>query len=317
MPARTARPANAGRGPLLANYGETGPSTRNIPLGNVGTVKVHGRGVPPEHTVWFAGAPVPVDESGNFVAEAVLPKGMHTVEVAVLDPAGQRPALPARSRDEARRLVLRGHRRPHARGRPGRQERAERARGRRRALRPQLALRRPARVLHDRQVLGELEAHRERRHARGADRGPVRRLREQDARVAVPAHRSRLSLPDVRRRRHGRRDRSDQRQVLRQGRPAREPRDVGQLQGRLPRQRARPGRPRPLRRQRPLPDARHHAPRRAAPLARRLRRRAGHGAEPRGVPRHRGLAVLPAPPGHPARAPSGCGSRCATRTRSS
>ena len=58
-------------------------------------------------------------------------------------------------------------------------------------------------------------------------------------------------------------------------------------------------------------------PRRAAPRARRLRRRAGHGAEPRGVPRHRGLAVLPAPPGHPRWAPSGCGSRCATRTRSS
>src|SRR5262249_8675362 len=74
--------------PLLANYGETGPSTRNIPLGNVGTVKVHGRGVPPEHTVWLAGAPVPVDPSGEFVAEAVLPQGMHTVEVAVLDKEG-------------------------------------------------------------------------------------------------------------------------------------------------------------------------------------------------------------------------------------
>ena len=84
-------PAGGAAGEAAAaysNYGETGPSTRNIPLGNVGTVKVHGRGVPPEHTVWFAGAPVPVDESGNFVAEAVLPKGMHTVEVAVLDPAG-------------------------------------------------------------------------------------------------------------------------------------------------------------------------------------------------------------------------------------
>ena len=31
---------------------------------------------------------MPVDERGNFVAEAILPSGMHTVEVAVIDPAG-------------------------------------------------------------------------------------------------------------------------------------------------------------------------------------------------------------------------------------
>ncbi|MGI9591090.1 MAG: OmpA family protein, partial [Myxococcota bacterium] len=38
--------------------------------------------------VWLAGTPIPVDPQGNFVAEAVLPAGMHTVEVAVLDPTG-------------------------------------------------------------------------------------------------------------------------------------------------------------------------------------------------------------------------------------
>jgi uncharacterized repeat protein (TIGR01451 family) len=85
---RVAPAATTNGDPLLANYGETGPSTRNIPLGNVGTVKVHGSGVPPKHTVWFAGSPVPVDEHGEFVAEAVLPKGLHTVEVAVLDEEG-------------------------------------------------------------------------------------------------------------------------------------------------------------------------------------------------------------------------------------
>jgi uncharacterized repeat protein (TIGR01451 family) len=74
--------------PLLANYGETGPSTRNIPLGNVGTIQVHGRGIPPKHSVFLAGAPVPVDANGNFVGEVVLPQGMHTVEVAVLDESG-------------------------------------------------------------------------------------------------------------------------------------------------------------------------------------------------------------------------------------
>ena len=29
-----------------------------------------------------------MDDDGNFVAEAILPSGMHTVEVAVLDEAG-------------------------------------------------------------------------------------------------------------------------------------------------------------------------------------------------------------------------------------
>jgi uncharacterized repeat protein (TIGR01451 family) len=74
--------------PLLAGYGETGALHRSIPLSGTGAVQVHGSGVPPGHTVWLAGTPVPIDESGNFVAEAVLPRGMHTVEVAVLDPSG-------------------------------------------------------------------------------------------------------------------------------------------------------------------------------------------------------------------------------------
>ncbi|MDH5567747.1 MAG: OmpA family protein, partial [Myxococcales bacterium] len=78
----------AGQNPLLAGYGESGPVSRNIPLHNVGTVTTHGSDVPPGHTVWVAGSPVPVDAEGNFVAETVLPAGMHTVEVAVLDEAG-------------------------------------------------------------------------------------------------------------------------------------------------------------------------------------------------------------------------------------
>jgi uncharacterized repeat protein (TIGR01451 family) len=73
---------------LLAGYGESERAVRNIPLDNVGTVKIHGSEVPPGHTVWVAGAPVPTDEDGNFVAETLLPAGMHTVEVAVLDEAG-------------------------------------------------------------------------------------------------------------------------------------------------------------------------------------------------------------------------------------
>ena len=52
--------------------------------------------------------------------------------------------------------------------------------------------RRTARLLPDRQVRRGLEAHRERRHARGAGRGPVQQLPRQVAGVAVPADRSRL-----------------------------------------------------------------------------------------------------------------------------
>jgi flagellar motor protein MotB len=72
---------------LLASYGETDLAIRNIPIG-AGAVQVHGRGIPPGHAVWVAGRPVPVDEHGAFVAEEILPAGLHTVEVAVLDEAG-------------------------------------------------------------------------------------------------------------------------------------------------------------------------------------------------------------------------------------
>ena len=72
---------------LLAAYGENGLAIRNIPLGS-GTIKVRGSGMPAGHGVWVAGRQVPVDAQGNFVAEEILPSGMHTVEVAVLDEAG-------------------------------------------------------------------------------------------------------------------------------------------------------------------------------------------------------------------------------------
>jgi flagellar motor protein MotB len=79
---------DAKRDGLLAGYGESDLSIRNIALGDAGRVTVRGSRVPPEHTVWLAGERVPVDEDGNFVAEAILPPGLQTVEVAVLDPAG-------------------------------------------------------------------------------------------------------------------------------------------------------------------------------------------------------------------------------------
>ena len=72
---------------LLDAYGDTQLSLNNIGLSS-GTVSVQGANIPPEHTVWVAGQQVPVNESGEFVAETILPTGLHTVEVAVLDPQG-------------------------------------------------------------------------------------------------------------------------------------------------------------------------------------------------------------------------------------
>jgi flagellar motor protein MotB len=72
---------------LLAGYGGSRISQRNIPL-NGGTVQAYGSAIPAENRVWLAGYPAPVDGKGRFIAEEILPKGMHTVEVAVLDKSG-------------------------------------------------------------------------------------------------------------------------------------------------------------------------------------------------------------------------------------
>jgi flagellar motor protein MotB len=72
---------------LLAAYGQNDLVRQQIPLGS-GTVKVQGNGIPTGHTVWVAGHQIPVDPQGNFAAEEILPTGTHTVEVAVLDDAG-------------------------------------------------------------------------------------------------------------------------------------------------------------------------------------------------------------------------------------
>jgi flagellar motor protein MotB len=72
---------------LRAGYGESRIATRNIPL-HGGTVTAHGTAIPAGHGVWMAGYKVPVDGAGKFVAEEILPEGMHTVEVAVLDEDG-------------------------------------------------------------------------------------------------------------------------------------------------------------------------------------------------------------------------------------
>jgi flagellar motor protein MotB len=72
---------------LLAAYGENSLARHQITLGS-GTVTVQGSGIPADHTVWVAGRQIPIDPKGNFAAEQILPDGTHTVEVAVLDDAG-------------------------------------------------------------------------------------------------------------------------------------------------------------------------------------------------------------------------------------
>ncbi|MDH5433771.1 MAG: OmpA family protein, partial [Gammaproteobacteria bacterium] len=72
---------------LTQGYGEN-QLVRQQAYINGGTVTVNGSGIPAGHKVWLAGKYVPVNENGEFVAEEILPKGQHTVEVAVLDQEG-------------------------------------------------------------------------------------------------------------------------------------------------------------------------------------------------------------------------------------
>lgn len=72
---------------LLTGYGENRLALQNIDLKG-GSVKVYGKGVPEEHSVWFAGHSIPVSKEGEFVSEQILPDGLHTLEVAILNSAG-------------------------------------------------------------------------------------------------------------------------------------------------------------------------------------------------------------------------------------
>ena len=73
---------------LFSAYGENRLGLQNIGLSS-GTVSVRGSGIKDEQEVWVAGRPIPVDDNGEFVAEEILPQGLHTVEVAVLDKEGR------------------------------------------------------------------------------------------------------------------------------------------------------------------------------------------------------------------------------------
>ncbi|WP_455207592.1 isopeptide-forming domain-containing fimbrial protein [Kaarinaea lacus] len=76
---------------LLVGYGENRLALNNIPLQG-GVVSVSGEQVPQGHKVWFAGRELPVSDiaesGGKFGGEFIVPSGLHTVEVAITDDAG-------------------------------------------------------------------------------------------------------------------------------------------------------------------------------------------------------------------------------------
>jgi flagellar motor protein MotB len=72
---------------LLVGYGENRLVQNNIGVQG-GTIKVYGSRIPAGHRVWVAGRAVPVADNGEFAVEEILPPGLHTVEVAVLDDSG-------------------------------------------------------------------------------------------------------------------------------------------------------------------------------------------------------------------------------------
>lgn len=72
---------------LLTGYGENRLGVQNIPLAG-GAIKVYGKAIPENHSVWLAGRRVPLGKDREFVAEELLPSGSHMVEVALLDEQG-------------------------------------------------------------------------------------------------------------------------------------------------------------------------------------------------------------------------------------
>ncbi len=72
---------------LRAGYGLQKRKIQNIPV-NGGTITVNGLNVPQGHSVWVMDQQIPLDEKSAFAAQQIVPAGLHTAEVAVLDDAG-------------------------------------------------------------------------------------------------------------------------------------------------------------------------------------------------------------------------------------
>ena len=73
---------------LLAGYGGNRLQRHAIPVAG-GTVTINGKQVKDGQHVFVMGRPVPVDNQGKFAAAQIIPRGVHTVEVAVLDDDGK------------------------------------------------------------------------------------------------------------------------------------------------------------------------------------------------------------------------------------
>lgn len=72
---------------LLAGYGESHLAMQNIPLSG-GTLTVNGSNIPAEHQAYFLGQQLPINKTGQFVSQQIIPSGFHNIEVAILDDSG-------------------------------------------------------------------------------------------------------------------------------------------------------------------------------------------------------------------------------------
>ncbi|MDN5517038.1 MAG: OmpA family protein, partial [Pseudomonas sp.] len=73
---------------LLAGYDGNRLARHSIPVAG-GTVTINGKQVREGQHVFVMGQPVPVDGNGSFASAQIIPRGLHTVEVAVLDEQGK------------------------------------------------------------------------------------------------------------------------------------------------------------------------------------------------------------------------------------
>lgn len=72
---------------LLIGFGKSRLTLENI-VKTGGTIRVNGTDIPADHNVWVGGRSAPISKDGKFVFEEIIPLGLHTLEVAVLDKKG-------------------------------------------------------------------------------------------------------------------------------------------------------------------------------------------------------------------------------------
>lgn len=73
---------------LEAVFGTNSLQRHTIPVAG-GTITVNGRDVTEGYQVYVLGQPTQIDPQGSFVSQQIIPRGLHTVEVAILDEDGR------------------------------------------------------------------------------------------------------------------------------------------------------------------------------------------------------------------------------------